>query len=467
VSVWQRLWSKLRSRFARQIALVAVAIGTIATVGHFIGGMIGWWHAYEITFGGYAPIPATSKSSAARTDVQSLVMLPLVDEGEQRDGEWFVDMLTNDLTAELSRMPSTLVISSYTARSYKGKAADPREVAKELGVRYVIHGRARREGERVKLDLQMVDGESGLQTWSQRVELDRKRLASGLGEVALQLARSLNVQTYRSSGKKASALKPHEIQADDLAMQGWAAWFRGITPENVREAASLFDQAVERDPRSTRALGGVAFIYRLGAQFGWLPDRDASMRKAEQATERLRGIDENDFFTLLARESIATGHGDWEALLPLTDSMLERFPSHAPSLGYRTMALMGLGRFDECLGPAKQALRIGPRDTLVAAWNVIMAQCHFMRAEYPQAAEFARIALQANPRLPLPVPTLAAALHRDGKVEEARKIADEHRSRSPEFRVAHLEQRMMLGTEPRFVEGRQRMVESLRALGMP
>ncbi len=451
------------------MALAAVAIGTFAAVGHFVGGMIGWWHAYEITFGRQesASMQTAPKSSAARADVQSLVLLPLVDESEQRDGEWFAEMLTNDLTAELSRMPGALVISSYTARSYKGKVADPRDVAKELGVRYVIHGRALRNGERVRVDLQMVDGESGLQTWSQRIELDRSRLAGGLGDVALQLARSLNVQTYRSSGVKASALKRHEVQADDLAMQGWAAWFRGVTPENVREAVSLFDQAVERDPRSTRALGGVAFAYRLGSQFGWLPDREAAMRKAEQATERLRGIDENDFFTLLARESIAGGHGDWEGLLAVVDSMLDRFPSHAPSLGYRAWAMLGLGRFDECIDPAKQALRMGPRDTLVGIWNTLIANCHFMRAEYPQAAEFARIALQANPILPLPGLMLAAALHRDGKVEEARKIADEYRSRVPTFVVAHLEQRLMLGTEPRFTEGRQRLVESLRALGMP
>src|SRR5512145_2777513 len=115
-STWRRLWSRLHSRFARQIALVAVGIGTFAAVGHFIGGMIGWWHAYEITFGGHTPDPpASSKSPGARADVQSLVLLPLVDESEQRDGEWFADVLTNDLTSELSRMPSTMVISPYTA----------------------------------------------------------------------------------------------------------------------------------------------------------------------------------------------------------------------------------------------------------------------------------------------------------------------------------------------------------------
>ncbi len=460
---WRRAWSAARSRFARQIALAAVVLGGLAAAGHFIGGMIGWWHAYEITFGGHKadPAPPVAKAPAARADVLSVVLLPLVDESEKRDGEWFVDMLTGDLTAELGRLPSTLVISRDTARSFKGKAADPREVAKDLGVRYVIRGSVRRDVERVRLDLEMVDGESGLQTWSQRIDLDRGRLAGGLGDVALQLGRSLNVQTYRSSAAKAAALKPNEIQADDLAMQGWAAIFRGISPENFRDAASFFDQSVQRDPRSTRGLGGVAYINRLGAQFGWLPDRDTAMRKAEQATERLREIDENDFFTLLARQSIAIGRGEWDALLTITEATLERFPSHAPSIGNRAQALMGLGRFDECLDPPKQALRIGPRDLWVGAWNWMIANCHFMRAEYPQAAEYARIGWQASPRLPLPPLTLAAALHHDGKVDEARKVVDEYRS------VAHLEQRLLLGTEPRFVEGRQRMIDSLRELGMP
>jgi adenylate cyclase len=468
-SRWRRIWSSLHSRFARQIALAAVAIGTFAAVGHFIGGMIGWWHAYEITFGSHTADRASvpSNSAAARTDVQSLVLLPLVDESEVRDGDWFVDVLTNDLTAELGRLPGALVISANTARSYNAKTADPRDVARELGVRYVIHGRVRRDGELVRLDLQMVDGESGLQTWSQRVKLDRGRLAGGLGDVALQLARSLNVQTYRSSGAKAVALKSHEVQADDLAMQGWAAIFRGVTPENLREAARLFDRAVERDPRSTRALGGVAYANRFGAQFGWLPDRVAAMKKSEQATERLLEIDENDFYTFLARQGMAAAKGDWAAVLAITDATIERFPSHAPSLGMRSWALAGLGRFDECLDPPKQALRIGPRDVWVGAWNWMIANCHFMRGEYPQAVEYARIARQANPRLPLPPLTLAAALHLDGKDDEARKIGDEYRSGNPDFRVAHVEQRMMLGTEPRLVEGRQRLMDSLRAVGMP
>jgi len=192
---WRRAWQGLRTRFGRQFAAVAVVLGALAAGGHFVGGMLGWWHAYEFTTGGRKPEAPAAKGGGARADVQSMVLLPLVDESRSGDGDWFVEALTSDLTAEVGRMPGALVISRDTARAYKGKAADPRDVARELGVRYVIRGSARRIGDRVRLDLEMVDGETGLQAWSQRTDLERARLDAGLGDVALQLARSVNVQT--------------------------------------------------------------------------------------------------------------------------------------------------------------------------------------------------------------------------------------------------------------------------------
>ena len=465
---WMRAWQFLQSRFAKQLAVATVVIGAVAATGHFIGGMIGWWHAYEITFGNHKTEQARrpDKTPGVRADVQSLVVLPLVDESENPQGDWFADSITSDLTAEMGRLPGTLVMSLGTARTYKGKAVDPREVAKELGVRYVIRGSARRSGEHVRFDLEMVDGNTGLQSWSQRIELERARLASGLGNVGLQLARTLNVQTYRSSGEKVAALKPNEVQADDLAMQGWATYFRGMTPENIREASKVFEQAVQRDPRSTRAWGGVAFTNSVGAGTGWMPDRDAALRRLEQATDQLRRVDENAFFTMLARINLANRSGDWQTALTVSDAMLERYPSHAPSHGTRGQALIGLSRFDECLEPLHQAFRIGPRDPLVGVWHFTISVCHFMRAEYLQAAESARAAWQANPRLPAPPLVLAAALHRDGKLDEARKVVADAHSRNPDFQTVQLE-RLLVGTEPRFVEGRQRLVDSLRALGMP
>lgn len=464
---WRRVWGWLHSRFARQIAIVTLTLGTLAAVGHFVGGMIGWWEAYRITVGEHRTdrTSTANRAAASHTDVQSLVILPLTDESESHDGEWFAEMLTSDLTAEIGRLPSTLVISRDTARTYKGKSVDPREVAKELAVRYVIRGSTRRNGDRVHLDLEMADGDTGLQVWSRRLDIDRARLAGGLGDLALQLARALNVQTYRSSGKRVAALKPNEVKADDLAMQGWASFLRGMTPQNIQEAARLCEQAVQRDTKSARGWGCVGATNSTGAALGWMPDREAAMRRLKEAAEQLRQIDENGFFTLMARINLAFRTGDYQTSLTLANAQIERFPSHAPSYAFRGLAMIGLGRFDECLEPLRQALRIGPQDTLAGNWTWRIALCHFMRADYARAEEAARMAWERSPSLPLPPLTLAAALHRQGKVDEARKIVADYLSSNTEFRIANL-QRVLIGTEPRFVEGRERLIDSLRKLGM-
>lgn len=444
-----------------------MVLGALAAGGHFVGGMLGWWHAYEFTTGGRKPEAPAAKGGGARADVQSMVLLPLVDESRSGDGDWFVEALTSDLTAEVGRMPGALVISRDTARAYKGKAADPRDVARELGVRYVIRGSARRIGDRVRLDLEMVDGETGLQAWSQRTDLERARLDAGLGDVALQLARSVNVQTYRTSGAKVAALRPHERQADDLAMQGWAAYFRGITPENVREADGLFAQAVQRDPRSPRGLGGLVFTKSLGHATGWLPeDREQMLRQMRDATQRLRQIDENGFFTLLSRQNLARREGDWAEVLAAAQALLEQFPSHAPSMSGVSQAATQLGRFDECLAPAQLALRIAPRDPLTPAFHADVALCHFMRGEYPAAVKAADAARRGNPRLSSPNFVLAAALHRAGEAEQGRHAIAQFQASHPKFRASDVE-RYLTGTDPRLVDGRQRLLDSLRELGLP
>lgn len=146
--------------------------------------------------------------------------------------------------------------------------------------------------------------------------------------------------------------------------------------------------------------------------------------------------------------------------------MVERFPSQPQPHFNRGLALLDLGRFDECVEPTQWALRIGPRDPQVGLWHWQIATCLFMRAQYKDAAQSARAASLANPALPLPPLTLAAALARDGQADEARRLVADYRQRHPAFEAAHLE-RFMRSSEPRYAAGRQQMIDSLRELGLP
>jgi DNA-binding winged helix-turn-helix (wHTH) protein/TolB-like protein len=395
----------------------------------------------------------------------SLVLLPL-DSLDESTSSGFADALTADLNAELGRLASVLVISTGTAATYKGKPADPREVSRALGVRYVVRGTVQRSGDEVRLALAMVDGESGAQHWAQSFAIERARLRSAVDEVAQQVARSLNVQMYRSGGTRAAVLSPEQVQADDLAMHGWGVYFRGLSRENFLAALPLFEQAVAKDPRSILGWGGVAVINGLGARIGWLPDRGAAIRRVEFASARLDELDSEHLFALLAKQHLTAIAGDWEGHVLVMRSTIQRYPNHAPSYSGLGTGLLSLGRFDECLGLTQRAIRLSPRDPLLGAWHLNLGICHFMRGEYADASASARLAVQLSPTLPVPPLILAAALARDGKADEGRAIVATHLQRHPDARAADVP-KLLRGDAPPFVAGRTRVMESLRELGMP
>lgn len=465
---WRRAWQPLHSRFTREIAIVAVALGGLAAAGHFVGGFIGWWHLYEVTFHSGTPTVQASTTDAKSRKLPrlSIIVMPMSSEGDAQGGDWFSDSLVTDLTMQLGRFSGAEVISRETAFKYKGRVVDPKEVSRELGVRYVVNGLVRRDGDRVRLSLTMVDGESGAQHWAQQFDMERANLRQSLDDVAGQVGQSLNVQLLRSEGKRAAGLKPEEMLADDLAMQGWEVWYRGLSRENMLSAQRLFEAAVARDPNSIRGWGGVGLANWTGAVTNWMPDRPAAIARLSFAADRLHVIEQNDFYTLLIRTLLAGVTGDYEGQLVAAAALLDRFPNYPNAHFYRGYALLSLGRFEECMEPAKKAIRLGPRDGSVGTWNLGIANCHFMRGEYRQASEHARLAIQGNPMAPNRHMTLAASLARDGRTDEARKVMAAFRASNPAYRAEDIA-RGLRGDHPKFVEGRNRMITAVRELGLP
>lgn len=393
----------------------------------------------------------------------SIVVLPFVDSPDAPG--WLAEALTGDLTLHLGRTAGAQVISADTARSFRDRPSDPRDVARELGVRYVVRGAVQRQDDRVQLDLVLIDGATGTQRWVQALAVERPQLAASLADLAQQLARSLSLEMHRWSGEHAARLAPGQALADDVAMQGWAVYFRGLTPENLRVSATLFEAAARQDPASVRAWGGIAVASGMAAFTHWASDRPAAITRLHEALEQLQGIDADGFHAHVGRSLAALLANDWEAVLAINTAGVARFPSHSPSHYARAIALTRLGRFEDCFEPAQRALRLGPRDHQAGAYQLQIAQCHFMLGQDREATAAARLAMQASPRLDLPPLLLAAALARSGDLAGAQRTLADFRARRPTFGVAQA-QRLLQGAAPRFVEGRERWMAELRALGM-
>jgi TolB-like protein len=466
-SKWTNLMGVFRSRLARQLAIASAIAGAVVAIGHVVGGLIGWWHLYELAFlRGDDAKQASAPAAVTKKPRLSLVVLPLAGEGDAQDAGWFTDVLSSDLTIELGRLSGAFVISRESAWTYKGKQADPREVSRDLNVRYVVRGTVRRTGNDVRLHLALIDGETGAQRWAEQSKLDRSNLERSLEQVAARMSRTLGVELYRAEGQRAAAMKPEQVEADDLAMQGWSVWYRGISRENSLEAARLFEAAVAQDRDSIRGWAGVGLVWGNAVTMGYAPDPKAALARRQEAVKQLERLDPNDAMTLMARTGGFWFAGDFKGLLRLTQTIVERVPNNPFGFHYLALAHLNLGRFEECVAPARQAILLGPRDSQIAAYRTTLALCHFMAEAYASAAEEAQLAVQSNTALAGPALVLAASLARDGKAEEARRIVETRRGKDPRFQSAAIE-RVLAGAEPRLSSGKERLVSTLKSLGVP
>lgn len=444
--------------------MVAVVAGGIAAVGHFVGGILGWWHAYEFAFGPKHGAQISGKAVQGKAEPHSMVLLPLRIEGESADGEWFADVLLGDLISALSRVQGSFVIARDTALTYKGKTVDPREVARELNVRYVVRGSLRRDGAQIRLDMALIDGGNGRQRWTETFSFDRAQLGQALDDFTFRLTRHLSMEVYKSAADRTAALSADAVTADDLAMRAVGLWFRGVTRENLLEANRLFEQAVAKDPDSVRGWGGVAYINANLLTNGWAADRAAAVRRIEEAAAQLDRLDPDSFYGGQAKVIRSFVRRDWQEMLRNGENWV-RLHQHAVAHGGYAIALIFNGRPAEAIPQLERALRLSPRDSIRGEWQYRLALAHFLVGQYEQSREWGLTAQATNPRLPWP-PVHAAAMLRLGKKEEARQVFDDFMKRNPAYTAERIAQRMP-DADPRFVEGRGQLVASLRELGLP
>lgn len=457
---WRLLWQRLQSRFARQIALGAVAVGAIAAAGHFVGGMIGWWHAYELTFRGRdAAKPAGSKTAAPPL---SIVVLPFANTGAA-EYVWFAENLTNDIAVELSRIPDGSVIGREAAARYRGKETDPREVAKELGVRYVLAGSVERAGDKVRLRVKLLDGESGAQRWAERFDVERAAMPAFLDDLATRLARAVDLEMVRSAGSAAARLAPEVVRAEDLAMQGWAVLYRGLNRKTNADALELFERAVAMDTGSVRGWGGIALASANARRWA---RSELDLTRLETAATQLERLDPGGYYGVLARGLLAFQRRDWPAALAAGDRLVELYPGHHAGYQMRGPVLLRTGRFDEALADTNKAIALLPNNPdVLNEWR--RSFIFFSLHRYAESAAQARQALARAPTNLSVIFVLAAALARDGKPDEARQVLDEARRHYPDLSTAKVADLQFEGSGERFNAARDDMLAALREIGLP
>jgi TolB-like protein len=168
--------------------------------------------------------------------------LPFANIGRGAEQEYFVDGVTESLTTDLSRIRGALVIARNTAFAYKGKGVDVRQIGRELNVRYALEGSVQRSGERMRVNVQLIEAETGAHVWAERFDKPVADLFDMQDEIVSRLANELQAELAAVEARRAElASNPDSI---DLMLQG-AAWLnKGPTSENLTKARSFFERAL-------------------------------------------------------------------------------------------------------------------------------------------------------------------------------------------------------------------------------
>jgi class 3 adenylate cyclase/TolB-like protein len=224
----------------------------------------------------------------------SIVVLPFENLSGDPEQEYFADGITDDLTTDLSHLPDSFVIARGTAFTYKGKPVDAKQVGRELGVRYLLEGSVRRVGETITVNAQLISTDTGAHVWADRFEGERSKLGQLQAEVVARLANSLNVELVKVEGLRAARERPSNPDADDLAMQGWAAYYQGWDPANVNEALGYFERALRLDPDLMRARVGLALMLVWRAHYFGSAEPARDIARAEDLTTSVLAAEPNN-----------------------------------------------------------------------------------------------------------------------------------------------------------------------------
>ena len=405
--------------------------------------------------------PAPEKSTPPRL---SIVVLPFANIGGDPEQDYFVDGVTESLTTDLSCMSGMLVIGRNTAFTYKNRPVDAKRIGRELNVRYVLEGSVQRAGNRMRVNVQLVDTESGNHLWADRFDKPVADLFDMQDEIVARLANALNAQLIIAEARRAErAPSPDSI---DLYFRGMSAYNKGLTPDNLSEARKLFERALALDPGNADAIVGAALasIVLVGVHLS--DDRAARLAAAEALAVKALSI---------APEK-ASGHLCLGVVYIYTNRAAQGISEFKRALGidrnlaaahaYIGLAQNFVGRGEETAGHIEDALRLSPRDAAVYLWRSFNGSVKVFLGKDQEAVEELRRAIEANRNFSTGHFYLAVALAELGRLDEARVEAREGLSIDPTFTI-----RRYRGDTPSdnpiFLNRRQQIYELMRKVGVP
>jgi TolB-like protein/class 3 adenylate cyclase len=379
---------------------------------------------------------AGAASALALPDQPSIAVLPFQNMSGDSDQEYFVDGMVEEITTAIARLPWLFVIARNSAFTYKGKPVDVKQVAQELGVRYVLEGSVRKAGNRVRITGQLIDTTTGAHIWADRFDGALDDIFDLQDRVASSVAGAIEPKLRQSEIERASRKPTANLTAYDLYLRALAQSGR-YTDEGLAEAVVLARQALAIDPSYAPAAAMVAWCRGVQGVQGW------GALSGENIAEACR----------LARQALEVERDDaetvWQAALALfylageaamTAAALDRVLARNPNAAHAWMARGNIHALriepEAAIEAIARARRLSPFDPYTWGYDLTIAIAHLAARRFEQAIEWADRALYNQPRLGPAMRIKITANAHLGRLDEARAELSQMLAIDPDLTIA-------------------------------
>ena len=360
----------------------------------------------------------------------SIAVLPFDNLSGDPAQEYFSDGVAEDIITELSRGRALFVIARNSSFTYRGRSMDVKQIARELGVRYVLEGSVRREGERIRVTAQLIDADSGAHIWAERYDRDQQSVFAIQDEITQAVATAIRPAVADAEMHRAMRRSPTSLGAWELYQQGMWHSAKHDAAE-TDEARRLFERAIERDPMFVAAYVGLSLTcFLAGSQHQTIP-LDEATRLASMHARKAVELDPGDADAQAVLAATIFWQGDMDNALVIARQALSINPNCAQAHWLMGAVLMFTGRMAE----GRQALgvfeRLSPRDAGIATAHRQIAMSYYFERDYERCVEAARRLLSTHPYYAWTHRWLAAALGQLGRTGEARAALEKSIAVSP------------------------------------
>lgn len=389
-----------------------IVVGAMIVV---LAAGIGYWSKYSLP----REEPASPENMAfPLPDKPSIAVLPFTNMSGNVEQDYFADGMTENLITDLSKISGLFVIARNSSFSYKGHQVKIRQVAEDLGVRYVMEGSVQRAGGQVRINAQLIDATTGGHVWAERYDGSLADIFALQDQVTAQIVEAMSVTLTAEEIEDLESLGTSDVAAHDAYMQGLSFYLRN-TPADNAKAENHFNRAIELDPDFKRAYTALAKVYYKGREWEYGNAMVLWWRKAIFRSHRIlaKGGAENIADAYVVRSQMALHKHQLEAALQEAERALQLSPDHVDALKAKAGSLIYSGQYDEGRNLANRVIRLDP--VIIAEPLYLIGLSYFATGDYAKSVDYIKRAIESDPTTAVYVRLLAAAYGKLGMEVEA------------------------------------------------